>query len=60
MLQSATGVVRLLLARSLASTLTAASSTQTHDEHRDRDITQQSSPADQPADMVVSLAQFLL
>ena len=50
-LQSATGLVRLLVARSLTSTLPASSA---HDEHKDRDVTQQSSPADQPADMVVS------
>ena len=54
-LQSATGVVRLLVARSLTSTL-PASSTASHDEHRDSSsVTQQASPADQPADMVVSV-----
>ena len=54
-LQSASGVVRLLVARSLTSTLPASSST-SHDEHRDSSsVTQQVSPADQTADMVVSL-----
>ena len=51
-LQSATGLVRLLVARSLTSALA-------HDELRHRaDLTnqpQQSLPADQPADMVVSI-----
>ena len=53
-LQSAAGLVRLLVARSLTSSLPVSS---THDELTltDRsDLTQQSSPADQQADMVVS------
>jgi len=51
-LQSATGLVRLLVARSLTSSLPVSSTH--HNELRDRDLTQQSSPADQQADMVVS------
>jgi len=46
-LQTATGLVRLLVAHSLTSA--------SHHEHGDTVVvTQQSSPADQPTDMVVS------
>ena len=52
-LQTATGLVRLLVAHSLTSTLSASSTA--HDEQEDRELTHHSSPADPPADMVVSV-----
>ena len=52
-LQTASGLVRLLVARSLISAVPELSSS-THDEVKDSDVVQQqSSTADQPVDMVV-------